>query len=79
MMAFYIYENWQAGPRKAVIHHGSCGYCNSGNGRAGGYDPAHAEWHGPFANLLDARASQKKLSVIVKQEPKKEDELRILK
>jgi len=25
---FYIYENWQAGPRKEVIHDGSCGHCN---------------------------------------------------
>ena len=27
-MNFYIYENWQAGPRKAVIHVGNCGFCN---------------------------------------------------
>ena len=30
-MNFYIYENWQAGPRKAVIHVGNCGFCNKRN------------------------------------------------
>ena len=33
---FYIYENWQAGPHKAVIHRGSCGHCNNGQGKTGG-------------------------------------------
>src|SRR5215469_8736750 len=51
---FYIYENWQAGPRKAVIHKGSCGHCNDGNGVSGGYDPKHAKWHGPFESLAAA-------------------------
>ena len=55
-MAFFIYENWQAGPHKMVIHYGSCGFCNEGTGRSrGGYDPSHARWHGPFATLHDAR------------------------
>ena len=67
-MAFYIYENWQAGPRKAVIHHGSCGYCKEGRGRAVGYDPAHAEWHGPFSSLSEARAIQKSLNVVERKE-----------
>lgn len=55
--AFYVYENWQAGPRKAVVHLGSCRYCNRGRGRAGGYDPRHAVWHGPFRSLGEARAA----------------------
>ncbi len=67
-MAFYIYENWQAGPHKAVIHHGSCGHCKDGRGRAGGYDPAHAEWHGPFASLLEARRIQKSMKVVERKE-----------
>jgi hypothetical protein len=50
-MSYYIYENWQAGPRKAVIHMGSCGFCNDGKGRAGGHNPAHAKWHGPYFTL----------------------------
>jgi hypothetical protein len=56
-MAFYIYENWQAGPHKAVIHRGDCRYCNQGRGRAGEYDPLHAQWHGPFETLAEAEAA----------------------
>jgi hypothetical protein len=33
---YYMYENWQAGPHKAVVHVGTCGFCKDGNGRAGG-------------------------------------------
>lgn len=33
---YYIYENWQAGPRKAVIHRADCGHCNNGRGRSKG-------------------------------------------
>lgn len=67
-MKFYIYENWQAGPHKAVIHRGSCGYCNNGKGRAGGYDPSHAEWHGPFKSLEEARRIQLSMKVKVRKE-----------
>ena len=64
-MAFHVYENWQAGPRKAVIHRGSCGACKDGQGRAGGYDPAHAYWHGPFADLATARKASNALPLVV--------------
>ncbi len=68
-MAFYIYENWQAGPHKAVIHDGSCGHCNQGRGRAGGYDPSHAKWHGPYETLEKAHAASAALSgVVVRKE-----------
>jgi len=67
-MDFYIYENWQAGPHKAVIHFGECGYCNNGVGRAGGYDPKHALWHGPYSNLQAARGFQRSLNVAVRSE-----------
>src|SRR5436309_2904690 len=30
--SFYIYENWQAGSHKAVIHRSDCPYCNNGKG-----------------------------------------------
>lgn len=33
-MDFYIYENWQAGPRKVTNHHGTYSHCNKGKGRA---------------------------------------------
>lgn len=62
---FYIYENWQAGPRKAVIHRGSCGHCNDGSGKAGGYNRNHAQWHGPYDTLQDARAASNALRNIV--------------
>src|SRR5437588_4945453 len=34
---YYIYENWAAGPHKAVLHRGSCGQCNAGKGRPAGH------------------------------------------
>jgi hypothetical protein len=64
-MAFWIYENWQAGPHKAVTHRGSCGHCNEGLGRAGGYDPQHAKWHGPFGTVADAEAFSAGLQGII--------------
>ncbi len=62
---FYIYENWQAGPRKAFIHRGSCGHCNDGGGVSGSYDPKHAKWHGPFESLGAAREGSTALPNIV--------------
>ena len=68
-MAYYIYENWQAGPHKAVIHRGSCGHCNNGQGRnEGNYDPDHGEWRGPWDDLQEARKAQAKMSVEVRKE-----------
>ena len=65
---FYIYENWQAGPHKAVIHRASCAFCKDGQGLAGGSDPKHGKWHGPFDNLANARRSQLDLGVVVRKE-----------
>jgi hypothetical protein len=62
-MSYWIYENWQAGPRKAVIHAGQCKFCNDGHGLKGGSDPRHGTWHGPFSSLDDARALSRSLSV----------------
>jgi 4-hydroxy-tetrahydrodipicolinate synthase len=52
---FYIYENWAAGPRKIVLHRGSCGQCNQGKGRPAGHDANHARWHGPYPTLAQGR------------------------
>jgi 4-hydroxy-tetrahydrodipicolinate synthase len=52
---FYIYENWAAGPRKIVLHRGSCGQCNQGKGRPSGHDANHARWHGPYSTLAQGR------------------------
>src|SRR5437660_5529234 len=52
---FYIYENWAAGPRKIVLHRGTCGQCSHGKGRPAGHDANHARWHGPYPTLAEAR------------------------
>ena len=68
---FFIYENWHAGPHKAVLHRASCGQCNSGKGRPAGHDANHARWHGPFATLGEARdASQHMAGVLIRSECK---------
>jgi 4-hydroxy-tetrahydrodipicolinate synthase len=68
---FFIYENWHAGPHKAVLHRASCGQCNSGKGRPAGHDANHARWHGPFASLSEAReASQQMAGVLIRSECK---------
>ena len=39
----YLYENWQAGPHKTVLHRGSCAFCNNG-----------WDWRvGPIRNTVD--------------------------
>jgi hypothetical protein len=68
---FYIYENWHAGPHKAVLHRASCGQCNSGKGRPTGHDANHARWHGPYATLAEAREnSQHMPGVLIRSECK---------
>lgn len=67
-MDYFIYENWQAGPHKAVLHVASCAFCNDGRGLAGGSDPKHGRWHGPIRDLKAARGTQGALSVKVRSE-----------
>lgn len=68
-MAFYIYENWQAGPHKAVLHDGAYGFCKEGSGLSGeGSDPNHGKWHGPFLSLVEAREFQHALAVVERSE-----------
>jgi 4-hydroxy-tetrahydrodipicolinate synthase len=68
---FYIYENWHAGPHKAVLHRASCGQCHNGKGRPAGHDANHARWHGPYATLAEARdASQHMAGVLIRSECK---------
>src|SRR5439155_10224524 len=40
--AFFVYENWAAGPHKAVLHRSQCGQCNSGKARPAGHSANHA-------------------------------------
>ena len=58
---YYVYENWQAGPHKAVIHVARCSFCNAGKGRAGGYNPGHARWHEAGNRLENAHAISQSL------------------
>ena len=68
-MTYYIYENWQAGPHKAVIHCANCSHCNDGRGRSnGGYNPAHGKWHGPYDDVGAAREAQRRMQVVKRQE-----------
>ena len=68
---FYIYENWHAGPHKAVLHRATCGQCNYGKGRPAGHDANHARWHGPYATLSEARGtSQHMTGVLIRSECK---------
>jgi 4-hydroxy-tetrahydrodipicolinate synthase len=68
---FYIYENWAAGPHKAMLHRASCGQCNSGKGRPSGHDPNHSRWHGPYSNLAEAReATHQMPGVLIRSECK---------
>jgi len=53
---FYVYENWQAGEHKAVIHRASCGHCKDGQGQKGGTDKAYGKWHPPVSSVAAAEA-----------------------
>jgi 4-hydroxy-tetrahydrodipicolinate synthase len=68
---FYVYENWAAGPHKAMLHRASCGQCSSGKGRPSGHDPNHSRWHGPYGNLAEAReATHQMPGVLIRSECK---------
>jgi 4-hydroxy-tetrahydrodipicolinate synthase len=68
---FYVYENWAAGPHKAILHRASCGQCSSGKGRPSGHDPNHSRWHGPYGNLAEAReATHQMPGVLIRSECK---------
>jgi 4-hydroxy-tetrahydrodipicolinate synthase len=53
--AFFVYENWAAGPHKAVLHRSTCGQCSNGKARPAGHSASHAQWHGPYPTLSEAR------------------------
>ncbi len=68
---FFVYENWAAGPHKAMLHRASCGQCSSGKGRPSGHDPNHSRWHGPYANLAEARVATHQMpGVLIRSECK---------
>ena len=67
----YVYENWAAGPHKAILHRANCGQCSSGKGRPAGHDPNHSRWHGPYGTLAEAReATHQMPGVLIRSECK---------
>ena len=52
---FFVYENWASGPHKAVLHRSTCGQCSNGKARPAGHSANHAQWHGPYPTLAEAR------------------------
>ncbi len=67
----YVYENWSAGPHKAVLHRSACGQCSNGKARPAGHSANHARWHGPYATLAEARQITQTLpSVLIRSECK---------
>ena len=68
---FYVYENWAAGPHKAVLHRSSCGQCSNGKARPTGHSANHARWHGPYPTLTEARQVTQTLpNVLIRSECK---------
>ena len=54
-MQYYIYEHWTT-EKKAVIHKGSCGNCNYGQGcHQHIRGELNGKWHGPFDTYEKAR------------------------
>ena len=69
--SFYVYENWAAGPHKAVLHRSQCGQCNNGKARPSGHSNNHARWHGPYQSLAEARQVTQTLpNVLIRSECK---------
>ncbi len=62
---FFLYESWQAGPHKLVLHRSTCGICRSGTGRPTGSDEAHSRWHGPYTTTQEARETSRSLTNIL--------------
>jgi len=69
--SFFVYENWAAGPHKAVIHRSNCGQCSNGKARPAGHSADHSRWHGPYASLAEARQVTQTLpNVLIRSECK---------
>jgi len=69
--SFFVYENWSAGPHKAVVHRSSCGQCINGKARPAGHSADHSRWHGPYTTLAEARQTTQTLpNVLIRSECK---------
>jgi 4-hydroxy-tetrahydrodipicolinate synthase len=70
-LGFFVYENWAAGPHKAVVHRSNCGQCSNGKARPAGHSADHSRWHGPYATLAEARQITQTLpNVLIRSECK---------
>ncbi len=56
--SYYVYENWVA-EKKAVIHFGSCSFCNQGKGTHPDSSTRNGRWLGPFTSFLSAEKAAK--------------------
>jgi 4-hydroxy-tetrahydrodipicolinate synthase len=64
-VTFFLYESWQAGPHKLVLHRSTCGACRNGSGHPSGSDDAHSRWHGPYTTVQEARDTSRGMSNIL--------------
>jgi 4-hydroxy-tetrahydrodipicolinate synthase len=64
-LRFFLYESWQSGPHKLVLHRSTCGACRNGTGHPTGSDEAHARWHGPYTTVQEARETSRSLNNIL--------------
>ena len=64
-LTFFLYESWQAGPHKLVLHRSTCGACRNGTGHPSGSDEAHSRWHGPYTAVQEARDASRGMSNIL--------------
>jgi hypothetical protein len=64
-LTFFLYESWQAGPHKLVLHRSTCGACRNGTGHPSGSDEAHSRWHGPYSVVQEARNASRGMSNIL--------------
>ncbi|MGE5206651.1 MAG: dihydrodipicolinate synthase family protein, partial [Chlamydiota bacterium] len=64
-VTFFLYESWQAGPHKLVLHRSTCGTCRNGSGHPSGSDEAHSRWHGPYTTVQEARDTSRSMSNIL--------------
>jgi hypothetical protein len=54
--SFYFYINFPTfASKKILIHRGTCGHCNHGNGKKGGGSNEKGFWAGPFNSHSNAR------------------------
>jgi len=53
-MSYYAYQNWHR--QRALVHLGSCGNCNHGQGKQPKDSGSNGKWHPPFVNRASAVA-----------------------